>query len=52
MTPAWTILSAFAGALLVLLLPAGMARVTALAASLVGVMAAAISCLSRLGIDE
>lgn len=48
MTPAWTILSAFAGALLVLLLPARMARVTALAASLVGAMAAAISCLTRL----
>ena len=49
MTPAWTILSAFAGALLVLLLPARMARVIALAASLVGAMAAAISCLTRLG---
>jgi NADH-quinone oxidoreductase subunit M len=48
MTPAWTILSAFAGALLVLLLPARMARVIALAASLVGAVAAAVSCLSRL----
>jgi NADH-quinone oxidoreductase subunit M len=48
MTPAWTILSAFAGALLVLLLPARMARVVALAASLVGAVAAAVSCLSRL----
>ena len=52
MTPAWTILSAFAGALLVLLLPARAAiasRVIALAASLVGAVAAAASCLTRLG---
>jgi NADH-quinone oxidoreductase subunit M len=51
MTPAWTILSAFAGALLVLLLPARMAgtsRIIALAASLVGALAAAVSCLARL----
>ena len=51
MTPAWTITSAFAGALLVLLLPArmgGAARVIALVASLVGAVAAAASCLTRL----
>ena len=52
MTPAWTILSAFAGALLVLLLPVRMAalsRVIALVASLVGAVAAAGCCLARLG---
>ena len=51
MTPAWTILSAFAGALLVLLLPARMAmasRVIALVASLIGAVAAAAACLARL----
>ena len=51
MTPAWTITSAFAAALLVLLLPArsaGLAKVVALVASLVGAVAAAISCLARL----
>jgi NADH-quinone oxidoreductase subunit M len=51
MTPAWTILSAFSGALLVLLLPARMAivsRVIALMASLVGAVAAGASCLARL----
>jgi len=51
MNPAWTILSAFAGVLLVLLLPsrfAGLARVIALAASIVGVVAAAAGCLQRL----
>ncbi len=51
MTPAWTILSAFSGALLVLLLPARMAavsRIIALVASLVGAVAAAASCLARL----
>ncbi len=51
MTPAWTILSAFAGALLVLLLPVRMAaasRFIALLASLVGAVAAAASCLARL----
>lgn len=51
MTPAWTIISAFAGALLVLLLPARMAiasRAISLAASLVGAVAAAVSCLARL----
>jgi NADH-quinone oxidoreductase subunit M len=51
MTPAWTILSAFAGALLVLLLPARMAAMSrgiALVASLVGAVAAAVSCLARL----
>ena len=51
MTPAWTILSAFAGALLVLLLPArkaGASRVVALVASLVGAAAAGVACLSRL----
>ena len=42
MTPAWTLISAFAGALLVLLLPArsaGMARVVALLASATGALA-------------
>jgi len=51
MNPAWTILSAFAGALLVLLLPArvaGASRFIALAASLVGAVAAAAACLARL----
>jgi NADH-quinone oxidoreductase subunit M len=51
MTPAWTILSAFAAALLVLLLPArfgGLAKVIALAGSIVGAMAAAVSCLCKL----
>lgn len=51
MTPAWTILSAFAGALLVLLLPARMAgasRVVALAASIIGAVAAGAACLGRL----
>jgi NADH-quinone oxidoreductase subunit M len=51
MNPAWTIISAFVGALLVLLLPARMAgqsRVIALVASIVGALAAAASCLIRL----
>lgn len=51
MTPAWTIISAFAGALLVLLLPArmaGLSRVIALIASIVGAIAAGAACLSRL----
>ena len=51
MTPAWTIISAFAGALLVLLLPArsaGLARVIALAASIIGAVAAAAACLAKL----
>ncbi|MBT8044365.1 MAG: NADH-quinone oxidoreductase subunit M [Verrucomicrobiae bacterium] len=51
MNPAWTIISAFAGALLVLLLPARMAgqsRVVALLAAVVGAVAAAISCMDRL----
>jgi NADH-quinone oxidoreductase subunit M len=48
MTPAWTISSAFAAALLVLFLPAGLARGVALVASLVGAVAAAASCLARL----
>ena len=51
MTPAWTILSAFAAALLVLLLPArsaGLAKVIALVGSLIGMVAAAVSCLARL----
>lgn len=51
MTPAWTILSAFAGALFVLLLPArmaGVSRIIALAASLVGALAACGACLNRL----
>lgn len=51
MTPAWTLISAFAGALLVLLLPArsaGLARVVALAASILGAVAAAAGCLAKL----
>ena len=51
MTPAWTIISAFAGALLVLLLPvrwAGWSRVIALTASLLGVVAAGAACMERL----
>lgn len=51
MNPAWTLISAFAGALLVLLLPARsamLARVIALAASVVGALAAAASCLHKL----
>ena len=51
MTPAWTLISAFAGALLVLLLPAraaGLARVIALAASIIGAVAAAAACLAKL----
>jgi NADH-quinone oxidoreductase subunit M len=51
MTPAWTLTSAFAAALLVLLLPArsaGFAKVIALAGSLVGMVAAAVACLDRL----
>ncbi len=52
MTPAWTLISAFAGALLVLLLPARMAmasRVVALVAAIVGALAAGGACLARLG---
>lgn len=55
MTPAWTILSAFAGALLVLLLPArmaGAARVVALIASLIGAVASGAACLHRLAHPE
>lgn len=51
MTPAWTLTSAFAAALLVLLLPArsaGFAKVIALVGSLVGMVAAAVACLDRL----
>ena len=51
MTPAWTLISAFAGALLVLLLPArsaGFARVIALVASITGAVAAAAACLAKL----
>jgi NADH-quinone oxidoreductase subunit M len=51
MTPAWTLTSAFAGALLVLLLPAraaGLARVIALLASIIGALAAAAACLTKL----
>ena len=51
MNPAWTLLSAFAGALLVLLLPARLAhqsRVVALLASIVGALAAVTSSLARL----
>ncbi len=55
MTPAWTILSAFAGAFLVLLLPArlaGASRVVALIASLIGALAAGAACLNRLAHPE
>ncbi|MDP3850603.1 MAG: NADH-quinone oxidoreductase subunit M [Luteolibacter sp.] len=55
MTPAWTLISAFAGALLVLLLPAraaGSARIIALVASIVGMAAAALSCLARLNTPD
>ena len=51
MTPAWTLISAFAGVLAVLLLPARMAmasRVVALAAAVLGAAAAGTSCLARL----
>ncbi len=51
MTPAWTLISAFAGALLVLLLPAraaGWSRVVALAASLIGALAAGAACWYKL----
>jgi NADH-quinone oxidoreductase subunit M len=51
MTPAWTLTSAFAAALIVLLLPARAAmasRVIALVASLIGTVAAGSTCLSRL----
>lgn len=51
MNPAWTLLSAFAGALLVLLLPARLAhqsRVVALVASIVGALAAVTSSMTRL----
>jgi NADH-quinone oxidoreductase subunit M len=51
MTPAWTILSAFAGALIVLLLPARAAmasRVVALVASVIGAVAAGATCLAKL----
>jgi NADH-quinone oxidoreductase subunit M len=51
MTPAWTILTAFAGVLFVLLLPARSAafsRVVALVASVAGALVAATACLARL----
>ena len=51
MTPAWTLISAFAGALLVLLLPdrrAAWSRVIALLAALVGAVVAGAACLDRL----
>ncbi len=51
MNPVWTIISAFAGAFLVLLLPARQAhlsRIVALVASLVGALAAAVSCTAQL----
>ncbi len=51
MNPVWTLLSAFVGAIVVLLLPARMAhqsRVVALVASIIGAVAAAVSCLHRL----
>jgi len=51
MNPVWTIITAFAGAFLVLLLPARQAhlsRVVALVASIVGALAAAVSCVTQL----
>jgi NADH-quinone oxidoreductase subunit M len=51
MTPAWTILTAFAGVLLVLLLPARSAafsRVVALVASIAGALVATSTCVNRL----
>lgn len=51
MNPAWTLISAFAGALLVLLLPsrmAGSARSVALVASIISAAAAVVSALDRL----
>ncbi|MEO0018282.1 MAG: dehydrogenase subunit, partial [Verrucomicrobiota bacterium] len=51
MNPAWTLISAFAGALLVLLLPAragGQARVVALVAAIIGAIAAGGACLYKL----
>jgi NADH-quinone oxidoreductase subunit M len=52
MTPAWTILSAFVGALIVLLLPArfaGFSRHVALAVAGIGALAAGGACLAKLG---
>lgn len=52
MTPAWTILSAFAAVVIVCVLPARAAawsRVVALIGSLIGAVAAAACCLERLG---
>jgi NADH-quinone oxidoreductase subunit M len=51
MTPAWTIFSAFAGAIAVLLLPAraaNQARLVALLAASIGAVAAAIACAGKL----
>ena len=51
MTPAWTFLSAFAAALIVLLLPArmaGSARLVALVGAALGALAAGAACLDRL----
>lgn len=51
MTPAWTLISAFAAALIVLLLPARAAmasRVVALAGSIAGTLAAGAGCLGML----
>lgn len=52
MNPAWTILSAFVGALIVMLLPArfaGFAKPVSLAAATLGAVAACAACWSRLG---
>jgi NADH-quinone oxidoreductase subunit M len=51
MNPAWTLISAFAAALIVLLLPARAAmasRVIALVASVIGAVAAGSACLAKL----
>jgi NADH-quinone oxidoreductase subunit M len=52
MNPVWTLLSAFAGAVVVLLLPsraAGASRWIALFATVVGAIAALLGCLAKLG---
>lgn len=55
MNPSWTLLSAFVGAIVVLLLPSRVAvasRWIALVAALVGAIAALLGCLAKLGGGE
>jgi NADH-quinone oxidoreductase subunit M len=52
MTPAWTIASAFAAVLIVLLLPARASRVIALVASIIGAVAAGVACVAKLNHPE